>query len=49
MKRILIKDLKNSLNKEILIKGWIQEIRNLNKIKFLILRDKNRRYANCCI
>jgi len=40
MKRILIKDLKDNKNKEVLIKGWVQEIRNLNKIKFLILRDK---------
>jgi len=40
MKRILINDLKDNKNKEVLIKGWVQEIRNLNKIKFLILRDK---------
>jgi len=40
MKRMLINDLKDNKNKEVLIKGWVQEIRNLNKIKFLILRDK---------
>ena len=29
-----------SANKKVLIKGWVAEIRNLSKIKFLILRDK---------
>ncbi|MBS3165951.1 aspartate--tRNA(Asn) ligase [Candidatus Woesearchaeota archaeon] len=41
MKRILIKDLKEHLNKEVLLQGWVQEIRNLSKIKFLILRDRS--------
>ncbi|MBI4152016.1 aspartate--tRNA(Asn) ligase [Candidatus Woesearchaeota archaeon] len=40
MKRTLIKDLKQHLNTEVLIQGWVQELRNLSKIKFLILRDR---------
>lgn len=40
MERTLIKDLQNHLNQEVLLQGWIQELRNLNKIKFLILRDR---------
>ncbi len=40
MDRILIKNLKENVGKEVLLKGWLQEIRNLNKIKFLILRDR---------
>ncbi len=41
MERTLIADLKLHLNKEVLLQGWIQEIRNLSKIKFLILRDRS--------
>ncbi|MBI4152765.1 aspartate--tRNA(Asn) ligase [Candidatus Woesearchaeota archaeon] len=40
MNRTLISDLKNYLNQEVLLQGWIQEIRNLSKIKFIILRDR---------
>ena len=40
MERTLIKDLKDNIGKEVLLKGWIQELRNLSKIKFLILRDR---------
>ena len=40
MERILIQDLKQHLNKEVFIQGWVQDIRNLSKIKFLILRDR---------
>ncbi len=40
MERTLIQDLPKHLNKEVLLQGWIQEIRNLNKIKFIILRDR---------
>jgi aspartyl-tRNA synthetase len=39
MKRTLIKDLNEKVGKQVLLKGWVQEIRNLNKIKFIILRD----------
>ena len=41
MKRTLLKDLKEHLNHEVLLQGWVQEIRNLNKIKFIILRDRS--------
>lgn len=41
MKRTLINELGTKVGKEVLLKGWIQEIRNLNKIKFVILRDRS--------
>src|SRR3989338_3784187 len=41
MERTLLKDLKDHLNHEVLLQGWVQEIRNLNKIKFIILRDRS--------
>src|SRR3989338_3863781 len=40
MKRTLIKELSQNLDKEVLLKGWVQDLRNLSKIKFLILRDR---------
>ena len=40
MERTLIKDLKSNLNNEVLLKGWVQDLRNLSKIKFIILRDR---------
>ena len=40
MQRTLIQDLRSHLNQEVLLQGWIQEIRNLSKIKFVILRDR---------
>src|SRR3989338_996362 len=41
MQRTLLKDLWESRGKVVLIQGWVQEIRNLSKIKFLILRDRS--------
>ena len=41
MERTLIKDLKEHLNKPILLQGWVQDVRNLSKIKFIILRDRS--------
>jgi nondiscriminating aspartyl-tRNA synthetase len=41
MERTLIKDLKDKVGQEVLLKGWIQELRNLSKIKFIILRDRS--------
>ncbi|MBT3298322.1 aspartate--tRNA(Asn) ligase [archaeon] len=41
MARTLIKELSDKVGEEVLIKGWVQEIRNLNKIKFIILRDRS--------
>ncbi len=40
MERILINQLGDHLDKEVLLKGWVQDLRNLSKIKFLILRDR---------
>ena len=31
MDRTLIKDLKENIGKEVLLKGWVQDLRNLNK------------------
>ena len=41
MERTLISELKNNIGKEVLLKGWIQELRDLSKIKFIILRDRS--------
>ena len=40
MERTLINELKNHLNSEVLLQGWVQEVRNLSKIKFIILGDR---------
>ncbi|NQV91868.1 aspartate--tRNA(Asn) ligase [Candidatus Woesearchaeota archaeon] len=40
MERTLIKDLKDNIGKEVLLKGWVSEIRNLSKVKFIILYDR---------
>lgn len=40
MERTLIQDLHKHLNKEVLLQGWIADVRNLSKIKFIILRDR---------
>lgn len=40
MERTLLKDIKSKVGTEVLVKGWVQELRNLNKIKFIILRDR---------
>lgn len=41
MKRRYIGNIKKSLhNKEIKVSGWVEELRDLNKIKFIILRDR---------
>lgn len=37
MQRTFVADLKSG--KDVLVKGWVHEIRNLAKMKFLILRD----------
>lgn len=41
MNRTLIKDLIEKVDQTVLIQGWIQELRNLSKIKFVILRDRS--------
>lgn len=40
MERTLIQELRKHANKEVLLQGWVQEIRNIGKIKFVILRDR---------
>jgi len=39
MQRTLIKDLKSG--KQVLLKGWVYELRDLAKLKFLLLRDSS--------
>ncbi|MBT4936182.1 aspartate--tRNA(Asn) ligase [Candidatus Woesearchaeota archaeon] len=41
MERTLIQDLTKNVGKEVLLQGWVQELRNLSKIKFIILRDRS--------
>ena len=41
MKRTLLQDVPKHINKEVLVQGWVQDIRNLSKIKFIILRDRS--------
>ena len=41
MQRTLLQDLHNHADQEVLIQGWVQEVRNLSKIKFVILRDRS--------
>ena len=40
MERTLITDLRTKLNQDVKIQGWVQEFRNVSKIKFIILRDR---------
>ncbi len=40
MHRTLIQDLHKHLNQEVLLQGWVSDVRNLSKIKFIILRDR---------
>ena len=49
MKRILINQLQEHLDKEVLLKGWVQDLRNLSKIKFLILRDRTGDMQNIAL
>lgn len=38
--RIYTSELKNFLNKEVVIAGWVEEIRDFGKLKFLLIRDR---------
>ena len=39
MKNILLKDLENHLGEEIILKGWVRNIRSSGKLLFIIFRD----------
>jgi nondiscriminating aspartyl-tRNA synthetase len=39
MERIMVKKLKEHIGKEVVVKGFLHEIRNQSKIKFLLLRE----------
>lgn len=39
MKRILIKNLKEAIGKEVLVKGWVHTVRNQKKMQFVVVRD----------
>lgn len=40
MQRTLSSDCKNKIGKNVLVKGWMNQLRELGKINFLILRDR---------
>ncbi len=40
MKRILSKQCKKKIGEKVLVKGWMNQLRELGKINFLILRDR---------
>ena len=40
MTRTLIADLNSHLNEEVVVKGWVERIRELSSVTFLILRDR---------
>ena len=40
MERTLIEYLSRQIGKEVLLQGWVQDIRNLSKIKFVLIRDR---------
>lgn len=41
MDRVLVCDIRNYIGKEVLLKGWIHQIRPLGKIAFILLRDRS--------
>ncbi|HHT42666.1 MAG TPA: aspartate--tRNA(Asn) ligase [Firmicutes bacterium] len=43
MTRTLIADLNSHLNEEVVVKGWVERIRELSSVTFLILRDRTGR------
>lgn len=41
MNRILNKEVKNYIGQEILVKGWVHNVRMLGQVAFIILRDRS--------
>lgn len=41
MKRVLVKDIPNFIEKEIKIEGWVYRLRRLKSITFLVIRDRS--------
>lgn len=41
MKRVLLKNLKEKLNEEVTVQGWVHRIRALKNVTFLIIRDRS--------
>jgi len=41
MKRTKVSQLKKKIGKKVLVKGWVHEIRDQSKIKFVLLRDNS--------
>ena len=41
MERILIRELKNNIGNEVLIKGWVSVVRNQGKVAFFDFRDRS--------
>lgn len=40
MKRSMVNELKNNINRKVMIKGWVYRVRKLKSITFIILRDR---------
>jgi nondiscriminating aspartyl-tRNA synthetase len=41
MERVLVKDVRNWIGQEILVKGWVHRIREMGKVNFVLLRDRS--------
>mgnify|MGYP000200236912 FL=1 len=48
MSEISIKNLKNSIGKEVQINGWVYNLRSIGKIWFVIVRDGTG-YVQCVV
>ena len=48
MSEISIKNLKNSIGKEVQVNGWVYNIRSIGKIWFVIVRDGTG-YVQCVV
>ena len=40
MERTLIKDLREKIDQQVTLKGWLQTLRDQKSMQFLVLRDK---------